>query len=66
MKAVEMREAPKTPERYLIWMQRWDGWIPTPRMTREEADALGQQLDAAGRSFRVVPAPRTTVEDLIE
>lgn len=44
--------------KYVVWVQRTDGWVPTPAMSREEADKLAAKLDADGRNFRVVPQPR--------
>ncbi|MCL6453573.1 MAG: hypothetical protein K6T78_08090 [Alicyclobacillus sp.] len=44
--------------KYVVWVQRKDGWVPTPAMSRADADKLAAKLDADGCSFRVVPAPR--------
>ncbi|MCL6598974.1 MAG: hypothetical protein K6T81_09545 [Alicyclobacillus macrosporangiidus] len=45
--------------KYVVWVMEVNGmWSPLPAMSRAEADKLAAKLDAEGRSFRVVPAPR--------
>jgi hypothetical protein len=53
-------------ERYMVWYEDDDGWRTYPPMSRTDADRVAKRLDEEGRSYRVVPAPRTTVEDLVE
>lgn len=44
--------------KYVVWVKKNDGWWATSTMPKERADILARQLDADGRSFLVVPAPR--------
>lgn len=61
-----MRERVKAEERCMVWYVDDDGWRTYPPMSRPQADRMAAWLDSRGVQFKVVPAPRTTIADLIE
>ncbi|SFU70576.1 hypothetical protein SAMN05421543_106129 [Alicyclobacillus macrosporangiidus] len=52
--------------KYVVWIKGRDGWRPGKAVDRDRAEALVQRLSGGPWSYRMVPAPRTTVEDLAE
>ncbi|SFU39693.1 hypothetical protein [Alicyclobacillus macrosporangiidus] len=52
--------------RYDVWLQIDGGWRPVRWLTRSQAESYALDAEEKGISFRIVPSPRTTIDELVE